>query len=84
MPRLDGAQKRRRDRMIVSAARAGVPYPLLAKEYGLSRSMICIICTKAGVRQRAAWTEEERREWGAFRRELFRKKRAAITQETGE
>lgn len=60
MPRKDGAEKRRRDRLIVLAAQHGASYPELAEIYGLTRACIALICIKAGHRRRAAWTDEMR------------------------
>lgn len=80
MPRPDDAM-RRRNRMIVAAAKEGVPYTVLAQEYGLTRAMISIICTKAGVRKYPAWTEKERADWSVFRRALLAQRKKQ--KETG-
>lgn len=60
MPRQDGPNKRRRDRLIVAAAKEGHNYTELAHTYGLSMASISVICTTAGYLRRSPWTEEMR------------------------
>lgn len=44
---------------VIAAARASIPYPTIAERFGISRSRVSQICTKAGVyRKRKPRTQE--------------------------
>ena len=66
----------RRNRMILAAAKEGHCYRELARTYGLSPPMISVICTQAGFRKKAAWTETQKQKIKGIARR--RKKRHYI------
>lgn len=51
---------RRRNRMIVAAAKEGHCYKELAETWKLSNAMISVICTRAGIRRQKPWGPEPR------------------------
>jgi hypothetical protein len=48
-----------RYRRVIAAARASIPYPTIAERFGITRSRVSQICTRAGVyRKRKPRTQE--------------------------